>query len=235
MTNIPGCFNVGESDYQYHGANRLGANSLLSCLFGGLTVGKEVPRYLDTLAKSSRELDSFSFDKALAEEVAFKDDLMNRSGDENVHLLHDELAAWMVNHVTVKRNNPDLGATLDKIKEIRERYQHITLDDRTPFANQTYIFANQFNAMLEVALIITKGALLRNESRGSHFKPEFPNRDDEHWLKTTVASYHKEEPEITYEAVDLRYLDKPAPRDYSTAKKVKPTLKNVPTNIVLPF
>lgn len=88
--------------------------------------------------------------------------------------------------------------------------------------------------MIELALIITKGALLRNEFRGAHFKPEFPLRDDENWLKTTIAVYDKEEPIITYEPIDLRYLD-PIKRDYSTAKKVKPELKNVPQNIPLPF
>jgi succinate dehydrogenase / fumarate reductase flavoprotein subunit len=83
--------------------------------------------------------------------------------------------------------------------------------------------------------VITKGALLRNEFRGAHFKPEFPNRDDENWLKTTIATYDKnqEEPIITYEPVDLRHL-KPISRDYSQAKKVKPTLENIPANLTLP-
>jgi succinate dehydrogenase / fumarate reductase flavoprotein subunit len=125
--------------------------------------------------------------------------------------------------------------TLDKIKEIRERYKQISLDDRGSHLNQTYVFANQFDAMLELALVITKGALLRNEFRGSHFKPEFPERDDENWLKTTIATYDptKDEPLISYVPVDLRYL-KPIKREYAKAKKVKPTLENVPSNIVLP-
>ena len=81
-------------------------------------------------------------------------------------------------------------------------------------------------------MVITKGALLRNEFRGAHFKPEFPKRDDEHWLKTTIATYRSEldEPVITYEPVDMRHL-KPILRDYSQAKKVKPTLENIPANI----
>ncbi len=236
MTNIPGCFNVGESDYQYHGANRLGANSLLSCLFGGLVTGMEVPRYLENIPSSYEAVSSSVFEHAVQLEEAFKQDLMGRNGTENVHKLHDELAEWLNNYATVARNNKDLARTLNKIKELRERYKNISLDDRSQFANQTYAFANQFDAMLEVALLIVKGALLRDEFRGSHFKPEFPERDDEHWLKTTIAQYDpsSDEPGITYEPIDLRHL-KPILRDYSKAKKVAPTLENVPATIKLPI
>ena len=110
------------------------------------------------------------------------------------------------------------------------------MTDRGQHLNQTYVFARQFPAMLEVALIIAKGALLRNEFRGSHFKPEFPERDDVNWLKTTIAAYDskEDEPIISYEPVDTRHLD-PVQRDYVTAKKVKPTLKNIPENIQLPL
>jgi succinate dehydrogenase / fumarate reductase flavoprotein subunit len=82
--------------------------------------------------------------------------------------------------------------------------------------------------------VIAKGALLRNEFRGAHYKPDYPERDDANWLKTTIASYDPEEPKITYEPIDIRHID-PIQRDYTQAKKIKPRLKNVPTNIQLPF
>lgn len=236
MTSIPGCFNVGESDFQYHGANRLGANSLLSCIFGGLVVGKEVPRYIDSLKVGSHQISDKMFQAELAAEEAFKADLMRRNGPENVFRLHDEIAEWLVAYATVKRNNPDLRKTLAKIKEIQQRYQRISLSDRTAFANQTYIFANQFQAMLDIALVIVKGALLRDESRGAHYKEEFPKRDDKHWLKTTVAAYKagSDEPEITYRPVDLRYI-KPVERDYTQVHKEKPHLENLPEDMPSPF
>lgn len=233
MTNIPGCFNVGESEFQYHGANRLGANSLLSCIFGGLIAGVEVPRYLDSLEASYGNLPSKIFSEALAKEEAFKHDLLSRGGKENVHRLHDELADVMIRYVTVKRNNADLQKTIEMIQAIRERYSDIALDDRGSQLNQTYAFANQFDAMLELSLAMTKSALLRNESRGAHYKPEFPERDDKNWLKATIASYSPSEPEIHYIPVDTRHLQ-PMLRDYSKAKKVKPTLENIPINIQLP-
>jgi succinate dehydrogenase / fumarate reductase flavoprotein subunit len=235
MTNIPGCFNIGESEFQYHGANRLGANSLLSCIFGGLTAGMEIPRYLEELKRSYGNLPSRIFSDALAKEESLKHDLMTRDGKENVHRLHDELADVMVRNVTVKRNNSDLKKTIEFIKEIRERYGHISLDDHGSNLNQTYAFANQFGSMLELALVITKGALLRDEFRGAHYKPEFPSRDDERWLKTTIATYdpNQDEPIISYAPVDLRYL-KPTQRDYSKAKKVVPQFENLPSKMPLP-
>lgn len=234
MTNLPGCFNCGESDYQFHGANRLGGNSLMSCIFGGLVVGGEVPRYLSHLHSTYHDTSSSIYESALKQEQDFKKELLSRNGPENVHDLHNELAEWMVSNVTVKRNNKDLERTLHKIKETRERYMRISLDDRSQFANQTYVFANQFAAMLELALAMTKCALLRNESRGAHFKPEYPHRNDEQWLKTTIAQYSPEEPQVSYEEVDIRHLH-PQKRDYSHMEKIKPTIENIPKNIQLPL
>ncbi len=234
MSNIPGCFVVGEADFQYHGANRLGANSLLSCIFGGLVTGVEVPRYIENLSKTYTDLSSGLCHAAVQVVEDSKQDLLRRSGNENVHQLHDELSDELVNHVTVKRDNTALAGTMSKIKEIRERFKNITLDDTGTFANQTLIFGMRFASMLELSLVITKGALLRNEFRGAHFKPEFPDRDDDEWLKTTIASYAEDEPNITYKSVDTRHLD-PILRDYSTSKKVQPTLKNIPANLKLPI
>ena len=234
MSNIPGCFNIGESDYQYHGANRLGANALLACIFAGLVAGVEVPRYLGSL--ESHGASDSAYRAALEAEESFKQELINRKGKENVHSLHEELSNLLVDNVTVKRNNSALRETCNAIKEIRERYHSITLDDTSRFANQTYAFANQFHYMLDLALIITKGALNRNEFRGSHYKQEFPERDDAQWLKTTIATFDpsSDDPKISYEAVDTRHLD-PISRDYSQAKKVQPTLRNIPEQIHLPL
>ncbi|NGX48100.1 MAG: Fumarate reductase flavoprotein subunit [Chlamydiae bacterium] len=232
MTNIKGCFTVGECEFQYHGANRLGANSLVACIFAGLVAGVEVPRYIDTLEE--KELPESIYTDAVQKEEEFKQDLLSRKGEENIHKLHDEIADLMIRYVTVKRDNSDLEMVIQKLKEIRERYKNITLDDTANLMNQTYAFANQFRYMLELALVITKGALLRNEFRGSHYKPDYPERDDENWFKHTIANYNPEEPDISYIPVDARHL-KPISRDYTKAKRVKPKLENIPDNIKLPL
>ncbi|MDN3508118.1 MAG: succinate dehydrogenase flavoprotein subunit [Simkaniaceae bacterium] len=234
MTNIPGCFCIGEADFQFHGANRLGANSLLSCIYSGLVAGVEAPRYIDSLEKHSRDISEKPYKAALQEETNFKKDLLKRKGKENIHDLHHELSDLMVQHVTVKRNNKDLKMVMKKIKEIRKRYENISLDDKGDLLNQTYVFANQFCSMIELALVITKGALARDEFRGSHFKPEFPKRDDKNWLKATIATYNPKEPKLTYIPIDTRHL-KPVLRDYTKAKRVVPHLKNIPKNIKLPI
>lgn len=248
MTNIPGCFEVGESEYLYHGANRLGANSLLSCIFGGLVAGIEVPRYLDYLdergqrsvkdpkkekgIKISEEL----FTKEIAIEEAFKADLLSRNGKENVHDLHHELSNMMVLNMTVKRDNKTLEQLVDKIISIRDRYKNISLSDKGNQLNQTYLFANQFRYMIELALVMTVGALKRNESRGAHYKAQYPKRDDEQWLKHTIASYNAttQMPDITYRPVDTRYFGA-VDRIYSTKRKKPKLLKPIPTNMVLPI
>ncbi len=235
MTNIPGCFNVGESDFLYHGANRLGANSLLSCIFGGLVTGLEVVRYIECLQKHYEEIPESCFQEALQHEETRKQEILTRKGSENVHKLHDELADWMVKYVSVKRNNRDLARTVDKIIEIRERAKSAALDDTSRFANQTYIFANQFEAMLEVALMIAECALLRNESRGAHAKDDYPERNDTAWLKTTIAQWDAaaQKPKISYVDVDARYVT-PVLRDYTKHQKMIPPFEKMPEEIPLP-
>lgn len=233
MTNIPGCFNCGESDFLYHGANRLGANSLLSCIFGGLTTGCEVHCYLH--ASHLKEVSQSDIRHAMAEEEKWKHELMSRDGPENVYQLYNELSDVLVSEVTVKRNNTGLAKALDVIRVIQERYKHIRLSDHSPFANQTYFFASQFKPMLELAKVITAGALQRDESRGSHYKTEFPERDDK-WLRTTVATYDeiKKGPRFHYLPVDLRYFT-PTLRDYTHVKKEVPEVPNLPKEFPLPF
>lgn len=234
MTNLPGCFNIGESDYQFHGANRLGANSLLSCIYSGLVAGVEAPKFIDSLEKSFADIDDSIFEEALKFEMDRQKELLESKGSENVHKLHDELAEYLIQNVTVKRNNKNLQKTLDKIKEIKERYKNISLDDKGHALNKTYIFAHQFEAMLDLALAITKGALLRDEFRGSHFKEGFTERDDEKFLKTTIAEYEPMDAKISYEDVDIRHFE-PVKRNYVVAKKVKPEIKNFPKNLELPL
>jgi succinate dehydrogenase / fumarate reductase flavoprotein subunit len=233
MTNIPGCFVVGEADFEYHGANRLGANSLLSAMFGGLVAAAEVPRYIDTIHQVPPATSHFT--AAMAIEEAKRQELLSRAGPENVHRLHCELADWLVRNVTVKRNNTDLAATLEKIYEIRERLRHITLSDKgTTNINQTLQFAHEFESMIEIAIVITKGALLRNESRGGHFKTDFPERNDTDWLKTTIAEYRPDTPIITYKPVDCRYVQ-PQARDYTVAVKGVPHFEGLPEPLELPL
>lgn len=234
MSNIEGLFGVGEAEYQYHGANRLGANSLLSCIFGGLITGLEIKRYIES--KTLKDISQDDIKRSLSKEEHRKAEIFSSSGAENVYQLHEELSDWMVKNVTVKRTNKDLQETCNKILELKERYKQVSLSDTSSFANHNFAFAHRFDSMLDLSLVMTQGALLRNEFRGAHFKPEFPKRDDANWLKTTIAVYDpvSQTPQIHYQPVDLRYFD-PVLRDYTHALKSPSEPKYKPEDIGLPL
>ncbi|WP_028987776.1 succinate dehydrogenase flavoprotein subunit [Thermicanus aegyptius] len=218
MTSIPGLFAAGEVDYQYHGANRLGANSLLSSVFGGMVAGPKAVEYMRGLKKSADDLPSSLFEQAVKKEEEKYERLLNMKGTENAYKLHKELGEWMTANVTVVRYNDRLLKTDEKIQELMERYQQINMDDTLKWSNQGVMFTRQLWNMLQLARVITQGAYRRNESRGAHYKPEFPERNDEEWLKTTKAKYTPDGPVFEYEDVDISLI-KPRPRRYDVDKE----------------
>ncbi|MEV3222659.1 succinate dehydrogenase flavoprotein subunit [Paenibacillus larvae] len=218
MTNIPGLFAAGECDYQYHGANRLGANSLVSSIFGGMVAGPKAVEYIRGLEKHVEDVPSSMFEREKKRHIDKYEKLLKLDGKENAYVLHKELGEWMTNNMTVVRTNSKLEATIGKIKELKERYQNISMTDTSRWNNQGAAFTRQLWNMLELSEAMTLGALLRNESRGAHYKPEFPERDDENFLKTTKAAWTPEGPQISYENVDVSLI-KPRKRDYTTNKK----------------
>jgi len=124
----------------------------------------------------------------------------------------------MIENVTVVRHNDRLKKTDDKLLEMMERWHHIGLDDLSSWHNRTVSFIRQLWNMLQLARVITLGAYYRNESRGAHYKPEFPERDDENWLKTTKAKYTPDGPVFEYEPVNTSLIP-PRPRRYDVIKE----------------
>ncbi|WP_239711030.1 MULTISPECIES: succinate dehydrogenase flavoprotein subunit [unclassified Mammaliicoccus] len=216
MTNIKGLFAAGECDYSQHGGNRLGANSLLSAIYGGMVAGPNAMEYVKNIKTSYTELDEEIFQKRIDEEQEKFDHLLQLKGTENAYKLHKELGEIMTANVTVVRHNDKLLETDKKIVELMERYQNIDMEDTSTWSNQAVFFTRQLWNMLVLARVITIGAYNRNESRGAHYKPEFPERNDEEWLKTTIAQFRgpEEAPELSYEEVDVSHI-KPRKRDYS--------------------
>jgi succinate dehydrogenase / fumarate reductase flavoprotein subunit len=212
QTNISGLFASGEVDFQYHGANRLGANSLLSCLYGGKIGGKAMVAY----ASGQARRDPLPEPEARAAVRRWEERfgrLASSAGPENPHALHKELGEMMNEHVTLVRFNPALRAVEERLAEMTERYGRLGNLDGSSWANASLLFANQLGNMLELGKVVTRGALLRDESRGAHFKPDFPQRNDETWLKTTLAEHSAEGPAISFADVDVS-LVKPIARKY---------------------
>jgi succinate dehydrogenase / fumarate reductase flavoprotein subunit len=213
MTNVPGLFAAGEVDYQFHGANRLGANSLLSCLYSGEVGGPAMVAY--ARGQAARDGNGL-FDREVKRQADAYARIMKMSGPENAYALAREMGEWMSANVTVIRDNAKLAQTDDKLRELKERWGRIGLSDRGRWANHEVSFVRQLWNMLELARVITLGALARNESRGAHYKPEFPERDDAKWLRTTKARWTSDGPEFTYEPVDVSLIP-PRPRKYDVA------------------
>jgi succinate dehydrogenase / fumarate reductase flavoprotein subunit len=215
LTNIPGLYSAGECEYQYHGANRLGANSLVSCIWGGFVAGPAAVKY----AKNVKAVSSngcFEVEKKRQQEFQLR--MMQSEGAENPFRLWREVGEVMTRNCTVIRHNKDLEATDAKLCELLERWQRINLSDKSLWANSTVGFARQLYNMVQLARVIAQGARLRNESRGAHYKPEFPERDDKNWLKTTKAYFaaDADEPRFEFEPVDLSLIP-PRPRRYDVA------------------
>ncbi|MCW5934886.1 MAG: succinate dehydrogenase flavoprotein subunit [Fimbriimonadia bacterium] len=220
MTNIPGLYAVGEVDYQYHGANRLGANSLLSCLFGGEVTGPAVKAYIQNLEQSAMDAPQSLFDAEQKKQQDQFQHLSQQQGAENPYKLAEEMRIVMEENVSVVRENAKLKMALDKLYEIRERAKNVSVLDHAGWTNQAIPFARNLGHQIELALAITKGALLRDESRGAHYKPEFPQRDDERFLKTSMAKWTPDGPEISFEAVDTSLIT-PRARRYDVASKTE--------------
>jgi succinate dehydrogenase / fumarate reductase flavoprotein subunit len=216
-TNVPGIYAAGECEYQYHGANRLGANSLVSCIYGGMLAGPASVRYAHGLERGYENIPSAVYYREQRRQEEFNDNLLHQQGTENPISIWREMGEWMTEHVTVVRYNENLKKTDAKLQELQERYKKINLSDRTQWANQTLQFARELHDMLILARAITLGALARNESRGAHYKPEFPERDDANWLKTTKASYECGSIKLEYEPVDTSLIP-PRKRQYGAAK-----------------
>lgn len=234
-TDIPGLYACGECDYGYHGANRLGANSLLSTSFSGKLAGEAVSAYGQGLERGYEETPSSLYETELQRQAQINDRLLRADGTENPYALHNELGEIMTTHANVVRDNKGLDTALEKLAALEERFWNLSLAEQSRWANQSLTYARQLHEMIELGRVIAKGARERDESRGSHFKTEFdlqppdgkypgdPEYDayvaqwkvnNEQWLKTTLAEYDPDGPQISYQAVDTSVMPPEHPRDY---------------------
>ena len=234
-TNIPGLLASGECDYQYHGANRLGANSLLSATYSGTVSGPAAMEWVKS-GKAGAPLTDEEMEAARLECADEFERIRNMNGTENAHKLHHEMGEIMYKYVSIERDNIGLDQCLKELHDILKRWDNIGITDHGKWANQEAMFVRQLRNMILYAMVVTKGARCRDESRGAHAKIVldeqgqrvtdengdlvFMGRDDEHFLKTTIVDYNPEteEPMVSY--IDFDHsLIKPRPRNYAVAKK----------------
>jgi succinate dehydrogenase / fumarate reductase flavoprotein subunit len=214
MTSIPGVFSGGEANYEYHGANRLGANALVSCTFDGIKGGPRMTAYTGGLKSLAADAPASIFDTAVSDQKARLQGVYGMtSGRENPYALHQELGDWMTRYCTVIRDEGKLEKTDEKILELMDRWKDIALPDTGEWVNQSVVFTRQLWDMFELARVMVRGAIARKESRGVHLRPDYPERDDANWLKTTIAEWTPDGPRLSYEPVDGSLIP-PRPRQY---------------------
>ena len=228
MTNIEGLYAFGEVNYQYHGANRLGANALLSCIFDGLFCGQGVVNYVADRDGAVGDLGPGAYDAAKADEERLVDELVAADGNENPYVIGRELGEEMTAACTVVKSEARLEQSRETLAGLHERYGRIRLSDTGLWTNQNLSYARAVGDMLRIADAMIEASLLRRESRGSHYRVDHPTRNDSEFLRTTVASYDREtgRPKIAYEDVEVGLV---VPRERNYTKTHAPAKEETAT------
>ncbi|HXZ98564.1 MAG TPA: FAD-binding protein [Candidatus Acidoferrum sp.] len=210
-TPLRGLYAAGEcACVSVHGANRLGGNSLLDCVVFGKVAGDKAA----TFAKSAtRQPDESLIQSTLEREQKRMEAFQSGSGTEDPSVLRDDVQLILTQKVGMFRSGSDLEEALKQVRRLRERFSRLRPMNVDKIFNLDLVRTYEVEAMLELAEIMTASALARKESRGAHVRTDFPQRDDEHFLKHTMAHYTPTGPRLDYSPVKItRY--QPEARKY---------------------
>lgn len=231
MTSITGLYAAGEADYQYHGGNRLGANSLLSCIYTGLMMSPGVINYVNNLPETAEDVSENIYSASVQKWQESFANIKSMNGDENPYALHREMAEEMISNVLIVRENTKLKSTLKKIDEFESRWKNVKCVDTTDWSNPVPSFINQLWNMIQLSKIITKGALLRDEFRGSHYKPEFDLNQPSDFRPETYLEFEKQKEagniqEDAFASEHLAYMKRFSENNVKWLKTTIATYKN---------
>lgn len=206
---VAGFYAAGEcACVSVHGGNRLGTNSLLDIVVFGRRGGKKIGEFLKSAEYSQFKADPFERTKELKEKI------LNQSGNEKVPVIRRELQQNMMDKCGIFRNEKELAENRIHIKELKERYKNISIQDKTKVFNTDLIEAIELGNLLDIAESINDSALNRNESRGAHTREDFPKRNDAEWMKHTfIWKSETGKPKIEYKKVKITQFQ-PMERKY---------------------
>ncbi len=197
-TPIAGLYAAGEcSCISVHGANRLGTNSTAECLVFGAVAGEEAAKHA-----SSSSLREVSQEKLSAEENRIHE-IISRNGNERVPAIRDEMRRIMNEKVWIYRNGPQLETALKEIRQLKNRFRSVRIEDKGKPFNTGLLETLQLDFMLDLAEVTIACALPRAESRGAHSRTDYPKRDDQNWLKHTLAYCTGDGPRLEYMPVTI--------------------------------
>jgi succinate dehydrogenase / fumarate reductase flavoprotein subunit len=199
-TTMRGVWAAGEvACHSLHGANRLGSNSTAECLVWGGITGEEVVKY----CAANPPLATLSSDQVDRERDRIFVGTLQRKGPENIYDIKRELREVMDLYVGVYRTGAELSKALTTVKTLKQRIARIQVADKGHIYNTNLINALEVENLLDIAEVVVSAALTREESRGGHARTDFPTRDDEKWLKHTLARYSEEGPKLSYKPVAI--------------------------------
>ena len=199
---VEGFYAAGEcACVSIHGANRLGGNSLLDTVVFGKIAGEESSAVVKG-SQSPKKAESILLDQASRVKKRIEEWGKKDSG-EKVHLLLNRLKVIMSDKVGMFRNRRDLSEAMEMIAELREDYRNVYISGKCLRYSQELVNILEFDSMLDLSEVITLGALRREETRGSHFRVDFKDRNDKDWLKHTLVTSKDEKPQVSYKDVNI--------------------------------
>jgi succinate dehydrogenase / fumarate reductase flavoprotein subunit len=211
-SRVEGFFAAGEcACVSVHGANRLGGNSLLETVVFGKVAGEVTSKRVPQIGITPNA-QQILLEEALDQKSRFEA-WRKRDSGEKVHCLLNRLKVVMSDKVGIFRNKKDLSEALEDISQLREDYKNIYISGKCLRYSQELVNIIEFESMLDLAEVITSGALTREETRGSHFRTDFPKRDDKDWLKHTLVTLEDGKPRISYQEVKIDKYE-PTERKY---------------------
>lgn len=209
---LKGLFAAGEAAcWDMHGFNRLGGNSVAETVVAGMIVGEFIADFCDR-SENDPSLPTSLIHETLRREQAKIDALINRHDGENAAALMAEMQKIMTTKVGIFRKGAELEQAVDALQKLLLRSRAISLRTKARGANPELVTAYRVQKMLKLALCVACGALQRTESRGAHFREDFPRRNDAEWLKRTLATWKSESdtlPSLAYEQLDVMKMELP--------------------------
>jgi len=197
-TNVPGIYAAGEcACVSLHGANRLGGNALLECIVFGKLAGSAAAEFAQKHAQVEGGAAALSTDDRRI------DGLMASEGTERVERIRQELKRVMWERVGIYRNDSDMTLAVGAVEDLQRRYANVRVGAKNTKFNYALLEAMELRNLLDLAEVIAKCALIRQESRGAHARTDYPKRNDASWLKHSLAWLRGDRVEITYEPVRI--------------------------------
>jgi fumarate reductase flavoprotein subunit len=209
---LKGLFSAGEAAcWDMHGFNRLGGNSVAETVVAGMIVGEFIADFCER-SENELRISTGLIKETLHREQAKIDALIDGNGAEDAALLMAEMQTTMTAKVGIFRTGKTLEEAVDELQKLLRRSRNIGLRYRLRGANPELVTAYRVQKMLKLALCVAYGAYARTESRGAHFREDFPRRNDAEWLKRTLATWKSESdtlPSLAYEQLDVMKMELP--------------------------